>query len=213
MCVFLLCIMELTYFPFKQCQILLEWLNVSGIHLSPDGHILHLVFHITLSDWISLNLSLSLPQSLPLGLTPSGYLPFHRGPCVTLFIVFFGWLWRTIAVWSLGLQSVCVWICIFPLGVVSSCVKRGYAIYVSLKGLSTAQSQSLKNRGFMFCVCVPACVGSQPVEFYRTKQVKTTHCVCFNVSSWPSLQGCHSQVSTRLETAGHTQNQRFYLYW
>lgn len=100
--------MKLTYFPFKQCQILPEWLNISGIHLSPDDHILHLVFHITLQQWISLSQCPSLSLSLPLCLTVSGYLPFHRGPRVTLFIVFFGWLWRTMAVWSLGRHSACV---------------------------------------------------------------------------------------------------------
>lgn len=78
-----------------------------------------------------------------------------------------------------------VWICIFPLGVLSSDVKRGYVIYVWLKGVSTAESQSLKERG-LYCVCV--C--TWPVEFYTTKRVKTTHCVCFSVSSWLSPQGC-----------------------
>lgn len=45
-----------------------------------------------------------------------------------------------------------VWICIFPLGVLSSDVKRGYVIYVWLKGVSTAES--LKERGLY---CVNAC--------------------------------------------------------
>lgn len=114
------------------------------------------------------------------------------------------------AVWSLGRHSR-VWICIFPLGVLCSDVKRGYVIYVWLKGVSTAESQSFKKRG-LYCVNLYVCVLS--VEFDRTKQVKTTHCVCFNVSSWLAPQGCHSQETMHLETAGRTHNQIFtHLNW
>lgn len=73
--VFALYIMQLTYFPFDWCQIHPEWLNISGIHLPPDDHILHLVFHITLSQWISLSQSLShflfVSVSVSLNLSPS----------------------------------------------------------------------------------------------------------------------------------------------
>lgn len=53
---------------------------------------------------------------------------------------------------------------------------------------------------------------TRPVEFYRSKRVKTTHCVCFNVSLWLLLQGWHSQVTSYLETAGRTHNQ-FFTHW
>lgn len=91
-------ILELTYFPSKEYQILPEWLNISGIYLSPDDHILHLVFHIMLSQHISLSWSFTNFLSFffpPISESPShsGYLPFHRGPRVTLLIVFF---WMTL---------------------------------------------------------------------------------------------------------------------
>lgn len=61
-----------------------------------------------------------------------------------------------------------VWIRSFPLGVLSSYVKWGYVIYVSLKGLSTAESQTLKKRGLYFVnVHVRAC--TRPAECYRTE--------------------------------------------
>lgn len=87
-----------------------------------------------------------------------------------------------------------VWICIFPMGVLSSGVRGGYVISVSLKGLSTAASECLRKKGLSppnarSC----ACARTWLEEFYETKQVKTTHCVCLNVSSWLSLQGCQSQ--------------------
>lgn len=55
---------------------------------------------------------------------------------------------------------------------------------------------------------------TRPVGFYRSKRVKTTHCICFNVSLWLLLQGWHSQVTSYLETAGRTHNQFFtHKYW
>lgn len=158
-------IMELTYFPFKQCQILLEWLNVSGIHLPPDDHILHLVFHITVivSGLVSLNLSLTSPlslcfclsSSLTLPLTLCGYLPFHRGPCVTLFIVLFGWLWRTMAVWSLGRHSECVNLHLSIGSAVLRCQERLCDLCVTEGGFHHWESEP-QGEGFILCEC--ACV-------------------------------------------------------
>lgn len=77
--------MDLTHFPFKQCWILPEWLNISGIHLPPDDHILHLVFHITLSQWISL--SQSPAHSPPPPLSFSLCLFLSDSPSLWLFTI------------------------------------------------------------------------------------------------------------------------------
>lgn len=50
-----------------------------------------------------------------------------------------------LAVWSLGQR----WACVSPLGVLSSDTTRGYMIYVWLKGFSTHESQSLKERAYI----------------------------------------------------------------
>lgn len=151
--------MDLTHFPFKQCRFLLEWLNISGIHLPPDDHILYLVFHITLSQWISLSQSPlhfpSLSPSLPLWLSLSLVIYHSTGglawPSSLFCLDDSEGQWQSGAL--AGTQRV--WICIFPLGVLSSDVKRGYVIYVWLKGVSTAESQCLKERG-LYCVCARA---------------------------------------------------------
>ena len=155
----------------------------------------------------SLNLSpsLPLPLSLTLPLTRSGYLPFHRGPCVTLFIVLFGWLWRTMAVWSLGWHSACVNLHLSIGSAVLRCQERLCDLCVTEGGFHRWEPQ-----GERFALCERTCARTRPMEFYRGERVKTTHCVCFNVSSWLSLQGCHSQVASHSETAGPTRNQFFF---
>lgn len=212
-------------FHSSKVRFFCEWLRISEIHLPPDDHILHLVFHMTQSQWISLSQSLSLPLSLSvsvslilfpsLPVTLSGYLPFHRGPCVTPFIVLFGWLWRTMAVWSLGRHSACVNLHLSIGSSVLRCQERLCDLCVTEGGFHRWKSE-LQEEGFILCECMRAwvCVCMQPVEFDRTKQVKTTHCVCFNVSSWLAPQGCHSQETMHLEAAGCTHNQCFtHLNW
>lgn len=72
---------------------------------------------------------------------------------------------------------------------------------------------SASRRG-VYIVWIYMCVCVQSVEFDRTKQVKTTRCVCFNVSSWLVPQACHSQETMHLETAGRSHNQIFtHLNW
>lgn len=158
---FALYIMGLTYFPFKQCQIPCEWLNISEIHLPPDDHILHLVFHIALSKWISLPEPLS--HFLPPALWASLRLFLSLSPVIYHSTGGLAWpsslfcLDDSEGQWQSGALAGAqrVWICVFPLGVLCSDVKRGYVIYVWLKGVSTAESQSLKKRGLY---CVNACV-------------------------------------------------------
>lgn len=96
MAVLALYIMELTYFPFKQWQIPLEWLSVSGIHLPPDDHILHLVFHITVivSGLVSLNLSLT--SSLSLSDSPSRSLRLFTIPQGALRDPLHCFVWMTL---------------------------------------------------------------------------------------------------------------------
>lgn len=102
-------------------------------------------------------------------LTLSGYLPFRWGPCVTLFIVLCRWLWRTMAVWSLGpalYVRVCVcesaslrWECCPPMSrevMWSMCDWRGFPpLRVGASG----------REAYIVYMLVSACV--QLVEFYN----------------------------------------------
>lgn len=82
-------------------------------------------------------------------------------------------------------QSACVRICVSPLGVLSSDTKRGYVIYVWLKGFSTDESHSLQERAYIVRTPVGAC--TRPVEFYRSEQVKTAHGVSLFLSHFRSV--------------------------
>ena len=116
---------------------------------------------VSLSRFFSASVSLNLPASLPL--TLSGYLPFHGGPFVTLFIVLFGWLWRTMAVWSLGRHSACVNLRLSIGSAVLRCQERLCDLCATEGGFHRWESEP-QREGFILCqrvcwwVCVCACV-------------------------------------------------------
>lgn len=93
-------------------------------------------------------------------------LPLNPSPSVDIYHSTGGLAWPSSLFclddskgqWQSGalVATQCVWICIFPLGVLSSDVKRGYVIYVWLKGVSTTESQCLNER-ISHCVFVCVC--------------------------------------------------------
>lgn len=133
-------------------------------------------------------------------LTLSGYLPFRWGPCVTLFIVLCRWLWRTMAVWSLG-PALCVCVCVNPHLSVGSAVLRCQERLCDLcvtEGVFHRSEWEPQGERHILCIClwVHAC----GLWNFIIKRVKTTHCVCFNMSVyWLLPQGWHSQVTVLLK--------------